>query len=46
MSALRFEGSGAALAARGVRLPEDWGGGWRESEDREGRTARRGPSRY
>lgn len=47
MSALRFEGSGAALAARGVRLSAGGGGGEVAGEqgEREGRTARGGPSR-
>lgn len=43
VSALGFEGSGAALAARGVSLPADLGGGVRRAK-REGRTARGGPS--
>lgn len=44
LSALGFEGSGAALAARGVRLPADAVcvcGGVAESKERDGRTALR-----
>lgn len=47
LSALGFQGSGAALVARGVRLPADavWGG-VAESKERDGRTVPRGPSKY
>lgn len=42
VSALGFEGSGAALAARGVRLPADAVWGVAESKEGDGRTAPRG----
>ena len=42
MSALRFEGSGAALAARGVRLPAGGGGGGGGGRARREREGQRG----
>lgn len=42
VSALGFEGSGAALAARGVRLPSDAVWGVEESKEGDGKTAPRG----
>lgn len=50
LSALGFEGSGAALAARGVRLPADavcvCGGGGGEQGERRKDGAERSPFRY